>query len=197
MGKLAVSALALFLGAGSAVGADFSPDDVDPARFGWTGGYAGATLGYGWLRDVDYAFTPPAAASGDDWIIGAHAGYLHQFGNFVVGAEAEALNLDIQFDGLPVWASEGYTVKARGGVAWDRFLFTGHLGATWVTTSSDIAAYDGLADWALTFGAGVDYALTDNITLGASYSHMRSDAYDNTLIYARIDTFSLRAGYKF
>lgn len=201
MRKIAMGMTGLLLACGAAVAADdiqvIEADGVNPERFGWTGVYGGVTGGYGWLKDVDRAFTPPMRASGEDWIFGAHAGYLHEIGRFVVGAEAEALKLDIQFDGLPVWASEAYTLKARGGMAFDRFLFTGHIGATYVTTSSSIALYDGLADWALTYGAGFDYAITDNLTAGLSYSHMTSDRYDGTQIYADIDTVTARIGYKF
>ncbi len=201
MRKFAMGIAGLFLACGAAVAADdiqiIEADGVNPERFGWTGVYGGVTGGYGWLKDIDRAFTPPMRASGEDWILGAHVGYLHEFGRFVVGAEAEALNLDIQFDGLPVWASEAYTLKARGGVALDRFLFTGHIGASYVNTTSTIFLYDGLADWALTYGAGLDYAITDNVIAGVSYSHMTSDRYDNTQIYADIDTFTARIGYKF
>ncbi len=199
MGRFSISLLALALSCGGAIAAD----DIDvipapnPERFGWTGVYLGASAGYGWLRDIDYAFVPPLRSSGEDWIFGAHAGYLHQFGGFVVGAEAEAQLLDIQFDGLPVWADQAYTIKARGGYAFDRFLITGHLGATWVTTRSAIPLYDGLADWALTYGAAVEYAVTDNLTLGVTYSRMTADRYDDTLIDAEVDTLNLRVGYRF
>jgi outer membrane immunogenic protein len=174
-----------------------SADNVSPERFGWDGAYAGVTAGYGWLKDVDYAFTPPLRSEGEDWIFGGHAGYLYSWNNVVVGAEAEALNLDIQFAGLPVWASEAYTLKGRLGYAWDRLLFTGHLGGSYVITRSSIPIYNGLADWALTYGAGIDYAFTDNAIVGVSYSHMTSDRYDGTQIYADIDTLTLRLGYKF
>jgi outer membrane immunogenic protein len=201
MNRIAIGLAGLLLASSAAVAADdiqiIEADSVNPERFGWTGVYGGVTGGYGWLKDVDRAFTPPMRASGEDWVFGAHVGYLHQFGNFVVGAEAEALKLDIQFEGLPVWAAEAYSLKARGGMALDRFLFTGHLGASYVNTTSSITLYNGLADWALTYGAGIDYAITDNLTAGLSYSHMTSDRYDGTQIYADIDTFTARVGYKF
>jgi outer membrane immunogenic protein len=201
MRQIGIGIVALLMLSGAAAAADEIPvisvDDVSPARFGWDGVYLGATGGYGLLRDVDYAFTPPLRSKGEDWIYGAHVGYLYDWNNFVIGAEAEAVKLDIQFAGLPVWASEAYTLKLRGGYAWDRILFTGHLGGSWVTTSSSIPLYDGLSDWALTYGAGVDYAITGNVTAGLSYSHMTADRYDGTQIYADIDTFSMRLGYKF
>lgn len=201
MRGIALGIAALLALAGAAAAADdipvISADDVSPERFGWDGAYVGVTAGYGWLKDVDYAFTPPLRSSGEDWIFGGHAGYLHSFNNFVVGAEVEAVNLDIQFEGLPVWASEAYTAKLRGGYAWDKVLVTGHVGGSWVVTRSSIPLYDGLADWAWTYGAGIDYAVTDNVILGASYSHMTSDKYDGTQIYADIDTLTVRLGYKF
>lgn len=183
----------LFIACTAASAADsfVETPDIDPARFGWTGFYAGGAIGYGWLSDVDYSFVPPLRSSGEDWVYGVHAGYLHQFGNFVVGVEGEYLKLDIQFEGLPVYAEDAYTVRARGGYAFDRFLFTGHAGASYVTTNI------GLEDWAWVVGAGIDYAVTDNVTIGANYTHMRSDSYDDTLIDAEIDVITARVGVKF
>lgn len=193
--RSAVASLAFALLASThALAADpgviLSPD-IAPERFGWTGFYAGATGGYAWMSDIDYSFAPPLRSSGEDWVYGVYAGYLHQFGNFVVGAEGEFLNLDIQFEGLPVFAEESYSVRARGGYAFDDFLVTGHAGMSYVTTNI------GLEDWAWTVGLGLDYAVTDNIVVGASYSHMWSDSYDDTLIDAKIDTLTARLGIKF
>lgn len=166
--------------------------DVEPARFGWGGFYAGASLGYAWLNDVDYQFPVPLEDQGQDWVFGGHVGYMHGFGNFVVGAEFEATYLDIDYEVFNfITVENGYTVKARAGYGFDRFLVSGHVGRTYATTNV------GLADWGWAFGGGVDYAITDNITLGAQYTHHTFNGFDGTLIDASLDIVTARVGFKF
>jgi outer membrane immunogenic protein len=166
--------------------------DLDPVRFGWTGAYVGGSVGYAWLRDVDNQFAPPLHDEGQDWNVGGHVGYLQQFGNFVVAAEAEAQAMDIRYELLDfIKVSSFYTLKGRAGVTFDRLLVTGHLGGTYATTNV------GLKDWGWVVGAGVDYALTDHIIVGGQYSHHTFDTFDDTLIDATVDTVSARASYRF
>ncbi len=167
--------------------------DIDPARFSWQGAYVGVTAGYGWLKDIDYGFTPPLPDKGRNWNIGAYGGYLAQFGNFVAGAEFEANRLDIDYEFLSfITVENAYVVKARAGYAFDRFLVTGHAGGVYATTN-----FMGLKDWGWEAGAGIDYALTDNVTVGAQYSHYGFNNFDGTEIDAKIDLVSARVGYKF
>lgn len=174
-----------------------SAPEVEEERFGWTGIYAGIGAGYAWLEDVDYApppgFPSPLYDQGEDWVYGAHVGYLHQFGNFVVGAEAEAMKLDITYEGFDfITIEDSLALRARAGIAWDRFLFTGSAGMAYARTN-----YMDLKDWGWTFGAGVDYAMTDNITAGVHYTHYRFSEFDGTMIDATIDLVTARVGYKF
>lgn len=191
----------LFAASSVVSAADFdggaAPLDIDPKRFGWTGFYAGVSAGYGWLEDVDYAPVPPFIAplydKGDDWVFGGHAGYLHQFGNFVVGAEAEALRLDITYEGFDfITIDNAYVLKARGGYAFDRLLVSGNVGAVYAATN-----YMGLKDWGWAAGAGVDYAVSDRITVGLHYDHFNFSEFDGTQIDATIDLVTARVGYKF
>lgn len=168
------------------------PADIDPARFGWTGFYVGASAGYAWLEDVDESFVPGLEDEGDDWNFGGHVGYQQQFDSFVLGVEGEAQSLDINYETFSfIKVEEAYTVKARAGLAYDRFLFTGHLGGTYLTTNI------GLEDWGGVAGGGIDYAVTDNIIVGAQYSHHWFNDFDNTLIDGTLDAVSARVSYKF
>jgi outer membrane immunogenic protein len=188
-------AAASLIAAGGANAADMGalPLQAGSERFGWTGAYAGLSAGYGWLEDVDYQFPIPLEDEGQDWIYGAHAGYLHSFGNFVVGAEAEAMRLDIAYENFDfITVENSYALKLRGGYAFDRFLFTGHAGAVYATTN-----FMGLEDWGWTVGAGVDYAVTDNIVLGAQYTHYEFKQFDTSQIDATLDLATVRLGYKF
>jgi len=167
--------------------------DVDPARFSWQGAYIGAAGGYAWLKDVDNSFTPPLPDKGSNWNVGAYGGYLAQFGNFVAGAEVEANRLNIDYEFLNfITVERSYVVKARAGYAFDRFLVSGHAGAVYAETN-----FMGLKDWGWEAGAGIDYALTDNVTIGAQYSHYGFNNFDGTEIDAKIDLVSARLGYKF
>jgi outer membrane immunogenic protein len=177
--------------AGSAEAADIELPEVTTVPGDWSGPYLGVSVGYGWLDDIDYSFAPPLRSSGEDVVFGAHAGYLHQFGPFVIGAEAEFSRLDINFEGFPIDAEESVAFKARGGFAIDRLLVTGHAGAAYATTNI------GLEDWGWVVGAGVDYAITDNLVAGVSYDHMEFDEFDATLIDAELDVVKARISLKF
>jgi len=189
-----IAALVSVLAAGAAYGADAQPyPNVDPIRFGWDGGYIGLGVGYGWLKDTDYQFTPPLDDEGQDVIAGIHAGYNWQYGNFVVGGELEALNLDLTYENFDfITIKHAIALKARAGYAWDRYLITGHAGGVWASTN-----FMGLKDWGWVAGGGVDYALTDEITVGAQYSHYEWKEFDGTLIDATIDKVTARVGLKF
>lgn len=192
----------------SAIAADEvieAPADINPARFSWTGAYIGVSAGHAWMRDVDQA--PPAPLvgpfhdKGNDWGFGAHAGFLYQFdNNFVVGAELEYAQYGIAFEnlaalGVDISMESATTPKIRLGYGIDRFLVSGNIGASYVTTEMFGQTY--LKDWGLTLGAGVDYAFTDNITAGLNYSHTKFEEFDGSQIDAKLDTFSARLGYKF
>jgi outer membrane immunogenic protein len=190
--KLILAALALVATCGVAVSADLA-ESPSPARFGWDGAYVGLSGGYGWLQDTDYQFTPPLDDQGEDWIFGAHAGYLVGMGNFVIGAEAEATKLDIAYEGFDfITVEEAYAIKARAGFAIDRFLVSGNVGAAYLTTN-----FLGLKDWGWTAGAGVDYALTDLVTVGAQYSRYQFEEFDGTQIDGHVDAVTARVGLKF
>lgn len=190
-----IAGLLLLASAGAAAAADVQEPypDVEPARFGWDGAYVGGSIGYAWLDDIDYQFTPPLPDKGEDVIFGLHAGYNWQLGNLVFGAEVEAQRLDITYEFLDfITIDNAFAAKARAGYAFDRYLVTAHGGGVYATTN-----YMGLKDWGWTAGAGIDYAFTDNITLGAQYNHYEFKEFDGTQIDATIDLVTARVGLKF
>jgi outer membrane immunogenic protein len=172
-------------------GSGLLPASAAVAPVDWGGPYVGMSLGYGWLRDVDYSFVPPLRSSGEDVIFGGHFGYLHQFGAFVLGAEGEFTRLDINFEGFPIDAENSFAIKARGGFTFDRLLVTGHGGAVYATTNI------GLQDWGWVVGGGVDYLITDNVIAGFTYDHLRFHQFDGTLIDAKLNLIKARLSYKF
>lgn len=177
----------LMLSANAGEAADFAGQPaVD-----WSAPYVGISAGYGWLRDIDRSFAPPLRSSGDDVVFGAHAGYLHQFGAFVLGGEAEYTRLDINFEGFPIDVEDAISAKARAGFAFDRLLLTGHAGATYLTTNI------GLEDWGWVAGMGADYLLSDSLVAGVNWDHMEFDQVDGTLIDGQLDLVKARVSFRF
>lgn len=166
-------------------------DLAGPAAVDWSAPYIGISAGYGWLRDIDRSFAPPLRSSGNGVVFGGHAGYLHQFGAFVLGGEAEYMRLDINFEGFPIDVEHAFSAKARAGIAFDRFLFTGHGGAAYVTTNI------GLDDWGWVAGAGADYLLADNFVAGVNWDHMQLNRFDETLIDGQLDLVKARVSFRF
>ena len=135
----------------------------------WTGFYLGVLGGYGWgTADTDAVGDIDA----DGFDIGGYGGANWQWGNFVLGGEA-----DIAFpwrDGSSggIDAEQGLngSLRARAGIALDRFLLYGTAGfaATELELSS-AAGSDEAALWGWTAGAGVEGMITDNITARIEY----------------------------
>jgi outer membrane immunogenic protein len=173
--------------------------------FTWTGFYVGVQAGYGWG-------TYKAAFSGangvttteydsEGFVGGAHIGYNHQFGSFVVGVEAdiEGTGLDgnggVRFsDGSVLSASPDVSVqgslRARLGVALDRVLIYATGGLAYANFENDYSLNDTVtgritdasfdnSEWGWTLGAGVEYAFTDNLTARVEYRYTQFSGYQN------------------
>ncbi len=180
----AVSALAI-LGTGAAIAADLpsrsrapvAPAYVPPA-FTWTGFYVGVNAGYSFGRFTQDGrlFNDPDGFSG-----GGQIGYNQQFGQFVAGLEADFQGADLKAGGgafLPVGSSAQVdyfgTVRGRLGVAFDRALIYATGGYAFVNAKvsipgvvSDDNIHNGYA-----LGAGIEYALTNNLTLRGEYMYI-------------------------
>ncbi|WP_162244888.1 outer membrane protein [Aminobacter sp. DSM 101952] len=163
------------------------------AGFVWTGGYVGLQVGHAWGDSYyDDGFGSFINYDPKGVIGGAYAGYNHQFGNLVIGAEA-----DLNFSGIERGrAPEEYegggssdvhygtaemkwngTIRARLGYAVDRFL-------PYVAAGVAFAKYDialmhddfshferstAVPGW--TLGGGIEYAATDNLMVRAEYRY--------------------------
>ena len=167
--------LAVSICSAGATDLDFDDsDDAGQSTYDWGGIYIGGSVGYGWLEDADHQFTPPLEDTGEDWVAGVHVGVLHQIDNIVLGIEFEAMRLDIDYEVLSfITIDDAYVIKGRVGYAFDRWLISGQLGGSYLTTN-----FMGLNDWGLALGAGVDYALTDHLIVGAQYTHYVFEDFD-------------------
>jgi outer membrane immunogenic protein len=232
MKSLPFASLILLGFAGHAVAADVvtePPPPELPVVFDWTGFYAGVQAGGGW-GDVDVAaggVTTSYDISGAYG--GGHLAARWQINQFTLGAEAEINYAGIDGDALllgPAGASTGLETKINWfgsvngelGVPFDRFLIYGTAGVAFghieQTVSATVPASflsieesDTSVGW--TAGAGVDYAVTDNIVVGARYRYydFGTSDFDGatngiiTILPQEVDTklhtVSLKASYKF
>src|SRR4051812_15583700 len=53
---LAIALIFSVISSASAIAADLGPisPEINPERFGWSGAYVGASVGYAWLSDADH-----------------------------------------------------------------------------------------------------------------------------------------------
>ncbi len=183
---LGASAAALLLAtAGFASAADLPSvapyQSVAPAGYyDWTGFYVGAQVGY--------AFADTNFGSDLDGVVGGiHAGYNHQINNWVFGVEAdiEASGADASttvpgvasFQADVEWLG---SVRARVGYAFDRVLVYATGGVAFggvdarftdLSVAPAVSASDSNTHVGWTVGAGIEYAITQNVTARAEYRY--------------------------
>ena len=184
-----------------------------PPPFTWAGIYIGGNIGWGWTN-LNLTDTGPAgfgfgqvfpigstqSASQNNFLGGAQIGVNWQFQQFVVGAEAD-------FDATAIKNSQGAggfgtgsysnpwvsTFAARFGWAADRTLFYGKAGGAYMQEKYNFSAIDGSTvtgtfnRWGWMLGAGVEYAVTDNITLKAEYNYLNFGTQNQVLTPNAID----------
>ncbi|MDX8493340.1 porin family protein [Mesorhizobium sp. VK22B] len=176
----------LILLSGPALAADAGADlPMTAPGFDWTGYYAGLQAGYGWgSSDISGTEGEPFGASPDldGGFVGGHVAGLWQFNQAVIGARAELNYSSMNGSALlEPGNSVGTDIKwlgsinAEAGLAVDRWLIYGVGGVAFagIETSQDagtsFAKTRTGTGW--TIGAGVDYALSDNIVVGAQYRY--------------------------
>lgn len=146
----------------------------------------------------------------DGFVGGVHVGYNYQMGSVVVGIEGdlEGAGIDGELSAtdaaLPGYAASVSSeinfqgsIRARVGVALDRALVYATGGLAFANIENTYAAtlpagnvfglpagtYSESFDdtqWGWTIGAGVEYAITNNLTARVEYRYTRFDSYDNS-----------------
>ena len=185
--KKLLLALSLSLLASSAYAADAIIAEAAPV-FSWTGGYIGLQAGYAWGNgNVDQIGGPGFIDTDPDGFLGGvYAGYNYQMSNnIVIGAELDVVYANVDGSGqvfLAPGVPAGVTAteelnwsgaaRLRLGYAADRFLpyIAGGVAFGDIDISNDNGPGsfgDTFTGW--TIGAGLDYAMTDNLLLRAEY----------------------------
>ena len=193
--KLSLAAALSVLALGSAaVAADLPRRATAPAPyvapvpvFTWTGFYAGVNAGYGWGSQKGTA--DAAYGSLDGAQIGGTAGYNYQMGQIVLGMEGDMDWSNAKStNGANVSKQTSIgTVRGRLGYSVDRvLLFTtgGYAGGSVERSVGANSAKDWHNGYAL--GAGMEYAITNNVSAKAEYLY--------TDLASKTDTGVSRAG---
>ena len=175
--------------------------------FTWTGFYVGANAGYGWGNVNANGFANVGDLDG--FVGGGQVGYNYQMGQFVVGLEADLQAADLSSGnnlGLVRVKTDYFgTVRARVGVAFDRFMpyITGGWAYGNVKTSIPALAFssDRSHTGGYAVGAGLEYAITNNLIAGVEYLYVdlgeKSILNTGTKVGTDFSVVRARLSYKF
>jgi len=150
-----------------------SPLDVAIANAAhdWAGAYIGINGGYAW-GDFE---TSAGNVSGDDALGGFQIGYNKQLGSVVIGVEGDVQASAIEGASNGVSTSLNWFSTARGrvGYAFDSTLLYGTAGVAVAGVEATAAGgSDDKTLLGLAAGAGVEQAMTENLSLKAEYLYV-------------------------
>jgi outer membrane immunogenic protein len=179
--------------------------------FTWTGFYVGANAGYAWGNVNAGTFgTTRTVSIGDldGFVGGGQIGYNYQMGQFVLGVEADIQGADLNTgsNGFGDRVRTDYfgTVRARVGVAFDRFM--PYVTGGWAygnvkTTIGGLGSTDKSHTGGYAVGGGLEYAFTNNWTAKVEYLYVDLGEKNvfNSGVKVGTDFSVVRAGlnYKF
>ena len=226
--RVALGVLALAVLSAPALATDYSVNAPTKAEFEarWTGLYVGGQVGALWsneTRDTISPLTEVFSHSAAGWLGGGQLGYDHRFGRSgLIGIEGAFSGVGLSKKSASVvfppagyetdvdwlatvtgrlgYVSGPWLLYARGGYAATAVTFIG-------TTPGDYVSVGGTRNgW--TLGAGVEYMIKRNFSVGMEYNH-----YDfgtkhylaqtvggstlNSNVSFRLDSLMLRANYRF
>jgi outer membrane immunogenic protein len=212
--------------AGVNLGYDFAGGKKADPFFG-KDGYSEAARGG--LKDAGFSFSEKSKGG---VMGGAQVGYNYQLGQVVLGVEADVQMLTLSREATVTHKDLGYngslkqtlggfgTVRGRIGYAFDRFLVFGTAGygvaksSQRFTESVDVAGFNETGNakrtgylGGLVVGGGVEYAVTDNVSVKGEYLYAKLNPLTKSSIPSERDGYSnkdvsfsiVRAGlnYKF
>jgi outer membrane immunogenic protein len=199
MRKLLLSAAATMLIAGPASAADLAvkaPPPGGPAYIAspWDGLYVGGNVGYGEtsFEATATGFGTLASVHGNGVVGGFQAGYNKQYGTFVLGLETDfdltsIKNTTAGVDTKLPWF--GTTRTRLGFLVNPTLLFYGTGGVAYGRVEESVPGASvkvpGVG-WAA--GAGIQYALTPQWSIGAEYLHVELDGPSANVGGISIDT---------
>lgn len=169
----------------SGFGAAPAPSFAAASR--WGGGYAGVQLGYG---DIAAQGGP---LDGNGPLYGLHAGYRWDLGGAVLGIEGDWDRADIDLGSAGTLDSVA-RLKLSGGADLGPALVYATAGAAWAEATVGGAA---LSDRGWFLGAGMDYAVTDSLSLGGEVLGHRFSDFDGSGVDIDAATVTARVSLRF
>ena len=150
----------------------------------WTGSYIGLEIGRGTVdADVDLDVTT----------YGAHAGYLRDLGNYVIGAEID--NDRAKIEDEPTDGNRVTRLKAIVGYDAGKFMPYAVAGVANLRIEDGIGGvYDNRGS---VFGAGVAYKVNSQFRVGAEVLRHDFNDVNGTTLDANVTTFAVKASYSF
>ena len=130
----------------------------------WSGFYAGLQYGKGSAEASD--------RDGDTDLdgYGVHAGYLHDFGKYVLGGELDYNKVELDDADI-----DGDLIRLRGRAGYDFGKIQPYLTLGVAKASVDGGNVD-ISETGITYGVGVDYLVHDRFSVGFEYT--RNDFSD-------------------
>jgi outer membrane immunogenic protein len=180
--------------AGGPITVEPDPIIAEPAPYvapglDWSGAYAGVQLGY---ADID---SNGGGLDGNGLLGGVHAGYRWDFGTVVAGAE-----LDYDTADIDLGATAGNTLdnvarlKLMAGTELGRSLVYGTAGAA--RASATVGGAD-LSDTGWFLGAGMDYAISDRMTVGGELLQHQFNDFDGSGVDLDATTVKAKVSLRF
>lgn len=178
-----------------------APVPVAPVGTDWTGFYAGAQLGFGEL-EADLGGADALSDDESGLLFGAHAGYLYDFGNIVLGGELDIDGSNIEPELDAAIADDTFELdavtRAKVLLGYDAGRFLPYVtgGVAQARTSSSVDAVDGDDDGTFA-GLGVKYLLSDTFMIGGEVLQHQFDDYITDDLDVEALTGTIRASFRF
>ena len=179
------SFLALPAFAGSPAMAPADPVPMAPVPMAmpasdWTGGYAGLQLGYGML---DFG-----GAEDEGIVYGGQLGYDYDMGSYVLGGEFDYTMADINFGGTDVDSMARAKLRAGYDAGPALIYVTGGAARADTSVGDDIG---------YVVGAGAEYKVFENVSVGAEYLYHKFDDFNGTGSDLSGSTVAAKVNYRF
>ncbi len=187
--------------------ADLAPSELRPG-FSWGGIYAGASAGYVWNKGTDTFGTTSDNLAVNAATVSGFVGYNYEISPAIIAGLEGELGYDwnkvTTASGTKATGGLDTTLRGRIGLSYDRALLYvagGYAGTALKLERGTTSTTPWLNGW--TIGAGVDYAIADNLFLRGEYRYAQYAKQNVTLAGAThtVDlwnqTFKVGLGMKF